>query len=131
MTPPTAPNPARDPRRRETEPAPDGQQVIMAWATCPPDRADALASALVDERLAACVNITAPVTSVYRWQGEVARDDERLLIIKTTMGRREAMAARLLELHPYDVPELLFMPVGGSGPYLEWVRASVADADRP
>lgn len=130
MTPTTTPSPDQDPRRRQAAPPGDDQQVIMAWATCPPDRADALASALVDERLAACVNITAPVTSVYRWQGEVARDDERLLIIKTTMARREAMASRLFELHPYDVPELLFVPVGGSAPYLEWVRTSVADADR-
>ena len=104
----------------------DGSGVIMAWATCPPEHADGLARSLVEEHLAACVNITAPLESVYRWQGEVSRDEERLLIIKTTEARREAMMERLLELHPYDVPELLFVPVDGSMPYLDWVRRSVA-----
>lgn len=99
--------------------------VIMAWATCPLDHADRLARTLVEEHLAACVNITAPVVSVYRWQGDVERAEERLLIIKTTEARREPMMARLLDLHPYDLPELLFVPVDGSVPYLDWVRTSV------
>lgn len=103
----------------------DDRTVIMAWATCPVDRADEIAGALVGERLAACVNVTEPVVSVYRWQGQVEREEERLLIIKTTAARRQAMVDRLLELHPYDVPELLFVPVDGSPPYLDWVRDSV------
>ena len=104
----------------------DDSDVIMAWATCPLEQADELARTLVEEQLAACVNITAPLVSVYRWQGEVSRDEERLLIIKTSEARREAMTQRLLELHPYDVPELLFVPVDGSMPYLDWVRSSVS-----
>lgn len=115
------------PQAADSTPQSDGQRVIMAWATCPTEHADAIAATLVEERLVACVNITTPVVSTYRWQGRVERDEERLLILKTTFARREAMTARLLELHPYDVPELLFVPVDGSAPYLDWVRASVTD----
>lgn len=85
--------------------------------------ADRLAQALVDERLAACVNVLPQVVSTYRWQGRVERETERMLIIKTTSDRLEALAARLTALHPYELPELLVLtPADASRGYLDWVR---------
>ena len=87
------------------------------------DRGEAIARALVDERLAACVNVLGPMTSFYRWHGAVERDVERQLLIKTTRGRVAALQARLIELHPYDLPEFVVLPVSEGGPaYLDWVR---------
>jgi periplasmic divalent cation tolerance protein len=83
----------------------------------------ALASTLVDERLAACVNLLGEMDSIYRWQGAVETERERQVIIKTTAAKVEALRARLHELHSYDVPEFLVVPiVGGSEPYLGWLR---------
>jgi periplasmic divalent cation tolerance protein len=99
---------------------------VILLTTVPAD-ADAtpLARALVDERLAACVNISEPMTSVYRWKGDVQADRERQLVIKTRADRVEALRDRLLALHPYDVPELLVLPVtGGSDAYLAWLSES-------
>jgi periplasmic divalent cation tolerance protein len=92
--------------------------------------AAALARTLVGERLAACVNIVPAVTSVYRWQGAVDVDAEQQLVIKTTREQVPALEARLHELHPYDLPECLVLPVlGGSLAYLEWVGASVGEEE--
>ena len=88
--------------------------------------AAALARTLVEERLAACVNVLPPMTSLYRWQGTVEQEREQQLVIKTTPERVPALEARLQALHPYEVPELLVLPAaGGSAAYLEWVRKSV------
>jgi len=102
--------------------------VLLCLCACP-DAATAtrLAEALVGERLAACVNRLPGVRSTYRWQGEVHTDAEELLVIKTTATRFEALQARLLALHPYELPELVALPVErGHTAYLDWVRASVA-----
>ena len=102
--------------------------VLLAMTTCP-DAASAarLARALVAEGLAACVNRLPGVTSTYRWQGELQDDSEVLLLIKTTTTCFEAMRARLLELHPYDVPELIALPIERShDAYLQWLRAAVS-----
>jgi periplasmic divalent cation tolerance protein len=89
--------------------------------------AAAFARVLVDERLAACVNILHVMTSVYRWKGTIEEDREQQLVIKTTSDRVEALEARFHELHPYDVPEFLVIAViGGSPAYLEWLRESVS-----
>ena len=97
------------------------------WTTLPPAAAEGVAEALVGERLAACVNLVGPVRSVYRWDGAVQKEDELLAVIKTTAARRDALLARLRELHPYDVPEMLVMPVEHGLPaYLDWVRAETA-----
>jgi len=83
-----------------------------------------LGRALVQERLAACANIVPGVVSVYWWQGDVHRDTEVLIIVKTTQDRVEAVRARVVELHPYDVPEVLALSVdAGHSPYLDWVRS--------
>jgi len=108
-------------------PAPD--PVLLCFTTCPDeDSATRLAEALVGARLAACVSRLPGLVSTYRWQGEVAREHEQQLIIKTTAGRFAALKMRLVELHPYALPELLALPVADGLPaYLDWVRAGVAD----
>ena len=90
-----------------------------------PDEASAqlLAAHLVEHRLAACVNQLAPCRSVYRWQGQVETATEIPLLIKTTRERYAAVEAAVIELHPYDVPELIALPVDvGLPAYLNWVR---------
>ena len=90
-----------------------------------PDEAVAthIADALVSEGLAACVNIGAPVQSVYRWQGVVEKATEIPLAIKTTASKQANLIERLIALHPYDVPEAIVVPIiGGYAPYLNWVR---------
>ena len=103
----------------------DAGDVVVVLVTCPDEEsAGSIARALVEERLAACVNVTAEVRSIYRWRGAVEEARERLLIVKARADRLDALAARMTELHPYDVPELLALPVGrGLAPYLEWLRS--------
>jgi periplasmic divalent cation tolerance protein len=82
----------------------------------------ALARTLVDERLAACVNVLPPMTSVYRWQGRIDEDQERQIVIKTARKRLTALEERLRQLHPYELPEFLVLSAsGGSEGYLRWV----------
>jgi periplasmic divalent cation tolerance protein len=102
--------------------------IVLVLTTVPADAgADGVASALVEERLAACVNIGAPMTSVYRWRGHLTRDAERQLVIKTTVERVAAVKTRLMELHTYELPEILVIPVvDGSDGYLDWVRDATA-----
>jgi periplasmic divalent cation tolerance protein len=84
-----------------------------------------IASALVNERLAACVNVSAEMESTYRWQGAVDSQRERQLIIKTTEDRLTLLRARLHELHPYELPEFITVEItGGSENYLRWIRES-------
>jgi periplasmic divalent cation tolerance protein len=86
-----------------------------------------LARTLVDEHLAACVNVLPPMQSIYRWQGQVHVDDERQLVIKTSSDRLEALQLRLTALHPYELPEFLVVEVArGSQAYLEWLGAATA-----
>jgi periplasmic divalent cation tolerance protein len=100
--------------------------AVIVLSTFPADQdAAALARALVDERLAACVNVLPPMTSIYRWEGAVEQASEHQLVIKTTAGRVEALKARIAELHPYDVPEILVLSViDGAASYLKWVHDS-------
>jgi periplasmic divalent cation tolerance protein len=84
-----------------------------------------IASALLDRRLCACVNILPSVTSLYVWEGEVCRDTEVLLLIKTVESHFDALAEVVREHHPYDVPEIVATPiVQGSSDYLGWIEAS-------
>jgi len=86
-----------------------------------------MASTLVNERLAACVNVLAEMESIYRWKGQVESDYERQLVMKTTAERVPALRDRVLELHDYEVPEFIVTPiVGGSEAYLDWIRQSTA-----
>ena len=99
--------------------------IATVLCTCPAERAGELSRAVVEGRLAACVNIVPEVTSVYRWKGELCEDRESLLIIKTASGRVEELTRRLVELHPYDVPEVIAFEVGEGNPdYIQWVLES-------
>ena len=102
--------------------------ILLCFCTCP-DRpvADRLAEALVAEGLAACVNVVPGLHSVYRWQGAIERSDETLLLIKTTRAGLPALSARIVELHPYELPEVVAVEVaGGLSAYLDWVAEQVA-----
>ncbi|BBD81161.1 divalent-cation tolerance protein CutA [Aerosticca soli] len=98
--------------------------VLLCHCTCPdPASATRLATALVEEGLAACVSRLPGVLSTYRWQGRVESAEEVLLLIKTTTDRFAALRERVLALHPYELPELIALPVDRGHPaYLEWVR---------
>jgi len=101
---------------------------VIAVLSTAPDSATAsrIGETLVGERLAACVNVLEGVSSIYRWKGAVQRDREVLMVVKTTSDAIERLRSRLVELHPYEVPEFLALPVAdGHPPYLEWVRAEV------
>jgi periplasmic divalent cation tolerance protein len=84
--------------------------------------AAALARTLVEERLAACVNVLPAMTSIYRWKGSVEQEREQQLMIKTTAGRVEALEARLRELHPYELPEFIVLGAAASAAYGAWIR---------
>ena len=102
------------------------QQVALVLTTFGVGQAVAVARVLVEERLAACVNVLPAMTSIYRWDGAVQQDAEEQVVIKTTADRVEALQARLRELHPYELPEFLVIGVdSGSEKYLEWVGAQV------
>jgi periplasmic divalent cation tolerance protein len=103
--------------------------AVLVLCTCADDSvALDIARVLVKEGLAACVDRLAPVTSVYRWQGQLCEQAEQLLLIKTTPARYEALEMRLKALHPYEIPEIIAIPVvGGSSQYLAWLaRATQA-----
>ena len=101
--------------------------VRLALVTAPDAAtAERIVNALVDERLAACGNILPGVTSIYRWRGVVERAAEVLIVFKTTAAAVDTLVRRVPELHPYDVPEVLIVPVPvGHGPYLQWVEENV------
>ena len=101
--------------------------VIVVLVTCPGQEVgEKIARTVVEDRLAACVNILPGLTSIYRWEGKVCRDAETLLIIKTRRSKFSALSSRVKALHPYSVPEVLALPVvAGSDSYLSWVRSSI------
>ena len=87
------------------------------------DTAERIGKTLVEEHLAACVNVVPGIRSFYRWEGAVADDSEFLLIIKTQSSRFEALKARVLDLHAYDLPEIVGLPIEmGHEAYLDWIR---------
>jgi periplasmic divalent cation tolerance protein len=102
----------------ETDP-----EVRVVLCTCPPDHADRIARTVVEERLVACVNVVSGVKSLYWWKGELQDDSETLLVIKTPTSQYAKLEQRLLEIHPYQVPEVLSLEVvDGSRSYISWVR---------
>lgn len=104
----------------------EGRQVT----TTLPDReaANRIGRRLVEERLAACAQVVGPVSSVFWWQGEIESAGEWYCHLKTTASRVDDLIARIGELHPYETPEILALPVAEAGAaYLQWIAASVAD----
>jgi periplasmic divalent cation tolerance protein len=103
-----------------------GTDAVVVLVTAPSaGKAAELARALVEERLAACGNVVPGLRSVYRWNDAVQEDEEALLLLKTTRARLDALRARVVALHPYEVPEVIALPVeAGHAPYLAWIAAS-------
>jgi periplasmic divalent cation tolerance protein len=99
---------------------------IVVLVTCPSQAvARTIARTLVEERLAACVNLLPRITSVYRWEGKLTVGTEVLLVIKSRRARFPALARRVAALHPYSVPEIIAVPIqAGSRPYLAWLSES-------
>ena len=105
----------------------ESDDVMVVLSTFPDEgKAGEVAGILVERQVAACVNVVGGVRSIYHWQGEVRNDCEVLAVIKTTRGRYAELEAALLELHPYEVPEILALPVATGAPaYQGWVRVSL------
>jgi periplasmic divalent cation tolerance protein len=99
---------------------------LVALVTCPPDQAEVIAKTIVESRLAACVNILPGITSIYSWEGAIHKDPETLLIIKTNRAFYDAFETKIKEIHPYDVPEIICVPIElGSQAYLSWLNQSI------
>jgi len=102
--------------------------LIIILTTMPDDeRADTLARTLVDEGLAACVNVHGSMTSTYRWKGAVERETERQVVIKSTGARLEALEARVRALHPYELPEFVVLSAEASEAYAAWVNDTTSN----
>ena len=101
--------------------------IVQVTTTAPSEEvADTLSAALVEGHLAACVQVTGPIRSRYRWQGDVETATEWQVVAKTTAAAADAVVARIVELHPYDMPEVLVTPVlDGADGYLAWVAGEV------
>ena len=101
--------------------------IVVIFCTAPKDASELIARQLVDRRVVACVNVT-PVRSYYRWKGEFCSDQEDLLIAKTSREKAGAVIAAIRELHRYEVPEIIALPViAGHAPYLDWVYEETDD----
>lgn len=100
-------------------------EPVVVLCTAPVGGAENIAKALVEERLAACVNVAA-VRSYFSWEGKLCKDDEELLIIKTEQRMAEKLMARIMELHSYQLPEMIILQIaGGYENYLQWIGQSV------
>jgi periplasmic divalent cation tolerance protein len=99
-------------------------ETVMLYCTCPDEEtARLIATQIVERGLAGCVNRVPGLTSVYKWHGELKTGTEVLLLIKTAADRTEALIAALLSMHPYELPEIIVVPItGGHQPYLDWIR---------
>lgn len=103
------------------------EQVLLVMTNLPDAAsAQALARALVQAKLAACVNLQPGVLSVYRWQGKIEQANEVTLIIKTTQARYHQIEQAILAAHPYDLPEVIAMPLTGHAAYLHWIQQETA-----
>jgi periplasmic divalent cation tolerance protein len=104
------------------------EYIIVLCACGSEAEAEEIAGHLVSENLAACVNISTPVRSVYRWQGKVESSPEWLLTIKTTRSRFGQLSEAIESLHSYELPEIIALPITtGSAPYLKWITETVHD----
>lgn len=91
------------------------------------EEAERIATALVEEQLAACVNIVGPIRSIYRWEGKVQNERELLLIVKTRSAALARLQARVGEMHSYDTPEIIALPITtGSEKYLDWLESATS-----
>jgi periplasmic divalent cation tolerance protein len=103
------------------------ERLLVMTTVARAEDAEYLAREAVERRLAACVNLLPPMTSVYRWHGEVTREEERLVLFKTRSDHFAALRDLLLKIHPYEVPEIVALPIeAGSDGYLKWLDDSLA-----
>jgi periplasmic divalent cation tolerance protein len=102
---------------------------ILVLITAPsPETSQQIASALVSQKLAACVNILPGIRSLYAWKGALQQDDEHLLIVKSRLELFDALQTAVREIHPYEVPEIIALPVvAGAQSYLDWWQAETSD----
>lgn len=97
-------------------------EVLLVLVSCPPGKVDDMALDLLEAGLAACINIVPSIKSFYRWQGKVQQDNESLMLIKCAANNFTALQERILETHPYGLPEIITVSVSGGLPaYLDWV----------
>lgn len=102
------------------------EQLVVLVTVPDGETGERLGQALVDEGLAACVNLLGEVRSIYRWQGAVETASERLCLIKTTAAGFPSLRARILALHPYELPEIIALPIAAAHqPYLDWIAAAI------
>jgi periplasmic divalent cation tolerance protein len=105
----------------------DSEPIVVLMTAVNREEADRIAKMLVTTRLAACVQVLPEIQSTYRWQGEVMRESEVLLLAKTTKDKFDVLDRAVRELHSYETPEIIALPVMAvSRPYLEWLQAAVA-----
>ncbi len=99
---------------------------IIVLVSCPPDESEKLARTLVEERLAACVNIIERVRSIYVWEGKICNESEELLVIKSNTSVWSKLEERVKELHSYEVPEIVMIALeDGYKPYIDWLNSAV------
>ena len=103
----------------------DAEFVVVLITAPSKEVGESIADALVQQKLAACVNMAAPIRSVYTWEGKVCHDEEVLLIAKTTLEVfQQDFISTVKSMHPYDVPEIIALPIiSGSGDYLQWIES--------
>ena len=106
-----------------------GEFLVILSTTDQLDAANRIAEALINDHLAACVQVEGPIRSFYRWEGKIESAKEFRLVIKTTRPREQDVFQRIRDLHGYETPQILSIPVtGGHGDYLDWVRTEVDGA---
>lgn len=104
------------------------RETLLILNTCPDrESAEQIAGMLVSEKLAACVNLIDNISSIYRWQGGIEQDSETLLLIKSRKEHYASIEAAIQQHHPYEVPEVIALPIEGGAPnYLDWIAQSTA-----
>jgi periplasmic divalent cation tolerance protein len=106
----------------------DTQEIVVFITASGEDEAATIARTLVESKLAACVNIIRNVRSIYRWQGNIEDDTEVLMVVKTRKQHCSSLTEKVKELHSYDVPEVIALPIiEGSGDYLKWLHESTGE----
>ena len=104
------------------------EPIVVLISAANRDEAGRIAEMLVNARLAACVQILPEIQSIYRWQGEVAREREVLLLVKTASGRLDDLVSRVTAIHSYETPEIIALPITAAAePYLKWLRGSLSE----
>ena len=109
---------------------PDREFVVVLCTVPSEELGGRIAMQLVEDRLAACVS-RLKVNSTYEWEGEILNEDEELLIIKATQGAFDKLRDKIVEMHEYDVPEIIALPIeAGYSPYLNWIAETIGEDDR-